>query len=90
MSVDSIALYIAAGRTLSPWLDWAVWFALKVLPGIGFILALLAAWAGLATTVRAIHSAVARRTRWHISDLENYANDPDDPRFARIPARKED
>ena len=86
MNVDTIALYIAAGRTLSPWLDWAVWFALWVGPGI----ALLAAWAGLATTVRGIHRAVARRTRWHISDLENYANDPHHPRYTRIPARKED
>ncbi|MFF4791904.1 hypothetical protein ACFY2M_19545 [Streptomyces sp. NPDC001276] len=63
MTADTVALYLAAGRHLHPWLDWAVWFVLWTLPGFLFVAALyvlVGACQRLAALVRRY------RTRHHL------------------------
>ncbi|MFB7736237.1 hypothetical protein ACFC08_17990 [Streptomyces sp. NPDC056112] len=63
MTADTLALYLAAGRSLHPWLDTAVWFVLWTLPGFLFVAALYV----LVGAVQALTAAVRRyRTRRHV------------------------
>ncbi|MFJ6559909.1 hypothetical protein ACIQMV_08510 [Streptomyces sp. NPDC091412] len=60
---DSFALYLAAGRTVHPVLDTAVWFVLWTLPGFLFVTALY----GLVGACQALTAAIRRyRTRRHV------------------------
>ena len=59
---------------------------LLALPGTCLAFLVVLAWIGSAGTL----PGRRRRTRWLIEDLEDYANDPHDPRFTHIPARKEE
>ncbi|MFE7233971.1 hypothetical protein ACFVAF_25545 [Streptomyces sp. NPDC057596] len=63
MTADTLALYLAAGRHLHPWLDTAVWFVWWTLPGFLFVAALYV----LVGAVQAVTAAVRRyRTRRHV------------------------
>ncbi|MFI9598869.1 hypothetical protein ACIHCX_03140 [Streptomyces sp. NPDC052043] len=87
--MNTLALYLAAGRSLHPWLDQAVAFVEWTAPGVGLIAALYAALAGIAAIRRGIRRLRDRRHGWSLRDLERFANNPDDPRYANTPARKE-
>lgn len=61
-------------------------------PGLLLVAACVAAW-WLARRIAALglrlRDAARIRRRWNVRDLEHYANQPEHPRYADAPARKE-